>query len=146
MTTWLRVTASRLCAVLTRRHLENEFDDELRDHLESLTEEYEATGLSHAESRRAAVLKLGNPQQLREANRDHRGMPLLESLAQDLGFAFRTLRKSPGFTAVAVVTMALGIGLCSYLFSFLNGFILRPLPGTRDPARLVEHCKRRAVR
>ena len=137
MTTWLRVTASRLRAVLTRRHLDQEFDDELRDHLESLTEEYEAAGMSRPEARRLAVLKLGNPQQLREANRDHRGMPLLESLVQDLGFALRTLRKSPGFTAVAVVTMALGIGMCSYLFGVLNGFLLRAAPGVRDPGRLV---------
>jgi macrolide transport system ATP-binding/permease protein len=137
MTTWLRVIVSRLRAVLTRQRLDHDFDDELRDHLESLTEEYEAAGMSRGEARRAAVLKLGHPQQLREANRDYRGMPLLETLAQDFSFALRTLHKSRGFTAVAVLTMALGIGFCSYLFSFLNGFILRPLPGTRDPARLV---------
>jgi predicted permease len=137
MTTWLRVIASRLRAVFTRQRLDHEFDDELRDHLESLTEEYAASGMSHGEARRAAVLKLGHPQQLREANRDHRGMPLLETAAQDLGFAFRTLRKSPGFTSVAVFTMALGIGLCSFMFSFLNGLLLRTAPGTRDPARLA---------
>src|ERR1700678_2114678 len=105
MTTWLRVIASRVRAVFTRQRLDHEFDDELRDHLESLTEEYQAAGMNRAEACRAAVLKMGNPQQLREANRDHRGMPLVESLVQDLGFAFRTLRKSPGFTAVAAVTM-----------------------------------------
>jgi predicted permease len=137
MITWLRVIAFRLRAVFTRRSLDAEFDDELRDHLESLTEHYEAAGMGRAEARRAAVLKLGHPQQLRELNRDHRGMPLLESVLQDLGFAFRTLRKNRGFTAVAVLTMALGIGLCSFLFSFLNGFLLRPLPGARDPGRLV---------
>jgi macrolide transport system ATP-binding/permease protein len=135
--TWLRVIVSRLRGVFTRQRLDHEFDDELQDHLESLTEEYEAAGMSRGEARRAAVLKLGHPQQLREANRDYRGMPLLESLAQDLGFAFRTLRKSPGFTAVAVVTMALGIGLCSFLFSFMNGLLLRTAPGIRDPARLA---------
>ena len=137
MTTWLRVIASRLRAVVTRQRLDHEFDDELRDHLESLTEAYQAAGMSHAEARRAAVLKLGHPQQLREANRDHRGMPLLEAVAQDLGFAFRTLRKSRGFTVVAVLSMALGIGLCSFLFSFMNGFVLRAAPGMRDPSRLV---------
>jgi predicted permease len=135
--TSLRVIASRLGAVFARQRLDHEFDDELRDHLESLVEEYQATGMSYAEARRAAVLKLGHPQQLREANRDHRGMPLLEAVAQDLGFAFRTLRKSPGFTVVAVLTMALGIGLCSFLFSFMNGFVLRAAPGMRDPARLM---------
>src|ERR1700677_3683143 len=135
--TWLRVIAYRLRAVFHRQDLDHEFDDELQDHLESLTEEYEATGMSRAEARRAAVLKLGHPQQLREANRDHRGMPLLESLVQDLGFAFRTLRKSPGFTAVAVVTMALGIGLCSFMFSFYRMLLLHEPPGTRDEARLA---------
>jgi len=83
--TWLRVIASRLRAVFTRQRLDHEFDDELRDHMESLIEEYQAAGMSHGDARRAAVLRLGHPQQLREANRDHRGMPLLESLAQDLG-------------------------------------------------------------
>ncbi len=137
MTTWLRVIASRCRAVWTRQRLDRDFEDELRDHLESLTEEYEAAGMSGAEARRAAVLKLGHPLQLRETNRDDRGMPWFEGLAQDLGFALRTLRKSPGFAAVAILTMALGIGLCSSLFSFLNAFILRPLPGARDPGRLM---------
>ena len=137
MTIWLRVIASRLRAVFSRQHLDHEFDDELRDHLESLTEEYEASGMSRGEARRAAVLKLGNPQQLREANREHRGMPVLESLAQDFGFALRTLRKNRGYTAVAVLTMAIGIGLCSYLFGILNGFLLRNAPGTREPWRLA---------
>jgi macrolide transport system ATP-binding/permease protein len=135
--TWLRVIASRLHAVFTRQRRDHEFDDELRDHLESLTEEYQAAGMSYAEARRAALLKLGHPQQLREANRDHRGMPLLETVGQDLGFAFRTLRKSCGFTVVAVLTIAIGIGLCSFLFSFMNGFLLRAAPGVRDSARLV---------
>ena len=137
MTTWLRVIASRLRAVFTRQRLDHEFDDELHDHLESLTDEYAAAGMNPSDARRAAVLKLGHPQQLREANRDYRGMPFLETLAQDFGFALRTLRKSRGFTAVAVVTMALGIALCTYLFGVFNGFLLRAAPGMREPGRLV---------
>jgi hypothetical protein len=133
---WMRVTSSRLRAIFTKQRLDRDFDDELRDHLESLTEEYEAGGMSGGEARRAAVLKLGHPEGLREENRDHRGIPLLETLARDLSFAVRTLWKSPGFTLVAVLTMALGIGLCSFLFSVLNGLMLRPLPGAREPERL----------
>ncbi len=134
---WLRITASRLRAVFTKQRLDRDFDDELKHHLESLAEEYEAGGMSRGEARRAAVLKLGHPEQLREENRDRRGMPALETLARDLRFVIRTLWKSPGFTSVAVVTLALGIGLCSSLFSVLNGLVLAPLPGAREPGRLV---------
>ena len=137
MIEWIRVTSSRLRAVFAKQRLDHEFDDELKHHLESLAEEYEAAGMSRDEARRAAVLKLGHPEQLREENRDRRGIPALETLARDLHFAVRTLWKSPGFTLVAVVTMSLGIGICSFLFSFLNGLVLQPLPGARDPGRLV---------
>jgi predicted permease len=137
MTQWLRITASRLRAVFTKQRLDREFEDELKHHLESLTEEYAASGMSGGEARRAAALKLGHPDVLREENRDQRGMPALETLARDLRFAVRTLWKSPGFTSVAVLTLLLGIGLCSSLFSVLNGLILEPLPGAREPGRLV---------
>jgi hypothetical protein len=75
MTQWLRVTASRLRAVFTKQRMDHEFEDELKHHLESLAEEYEAAGMSGDDARRAAVLKLGHPEQLREENRDQRGMP-----------------------------------------------------------------------
>jgi predicted permease len=137
MIEWMRVTSSRLLAVFRKQRLDHDFDDELKHHLESLTEEYEAAGMSRDEARRAAVLKLGHAEQLREENRDSRGIPTLETLARDLRFAVRTLWKSPGFTFVAILTMSLGIGLCSFLFSVLNGLMLRPLPGAREPVRLV---------
>jgi len=137
MILWLRVTLSRLQAVFLKGRLDREFDDELRDHLEALGEQYEAAGMSREEARRAAVRKLGNQQQLREANRDYRGLPLLETAAQDFRYALRTLWKNRGFASIAVVMLALGIGLCSCLFSYHNALVLQPAPGVREPARLV---------
>ena len=137
MIEWLRMISSRVRAVFTKQRLDHDFDDELKHHLESLSEEYEAAGMSRDDARREAVLKLGHPELLREENRDHRGIPALEALVRDLRLALRTLWKSPGFTLVAVLTMSLGIGICSFLFSFLNGLVLQPLPGARDPGRLV---------
>src|SRR5437016_1915210 len=95
MIEWVRVTASRLRAVFTKQRLDHDFDDELKHHLESLAEEYEAAGMSRYEARRAALLKLGHPELLREENRDYRGIPALETLARDFRFALRTLWKSP---------------------------------------------------
>jgi hypothetical protein len=105
MIEWIRVTASRLLAVFNRQHLDRDFDNELREHLRLLTEEYEAGGLAPEPARRAALLKLGHPAQLREAHRDYRGMPALERLAQDLRFAVRTLWKSRGFTSIAALSL-----------------------------------------
>ena len=107
MIEWTRVTASRLLAVFNKGHLDRDFDNELREHLRLLIEEYEAGGLAPEAARRAALLKLGHPGQLREDHRDYRGMPVLEQLAQDLRFAVRTLWKSRGFTSIAALSLAL---------------------------------------
>jgi putative ABC transport system permease protein len=110
--------------------------DELRFHRESLIDDYVAAGMDRAEATRRAFLKLGNLAHLEEEVRDVRGR-WLEDLVRDLRYAFRTLRRSPGFSIVAVLSFALGIGANIAIFSLVSAVMLRSLP-VRAPHRLVQ--------
>src|SRR6266511_5726389 len=118
----------RLRAAFRRGTVERELDHELRFHVQQQTAKYMAAGLSREEAARRVRLEFGGLDQIKEQCRDARGVGVLEEIARNARYACRTLAKRPGFTLVAVATLALGIGANSAVFSALNAILLRPLP------------------
>jgi len=126
----------RMRSLFRRKIVEAEIDEELRFHFEKQVAKLIHSGLAPQEAKRRARLEFGGTEQIKEDHRDARGVNFIETLLQDLRYAVRQLLKSLGFTAAAVLTLALGISVNATMFSLVSGFLLVRPPG-REPERVA---------
>ncbi|MGA2535550.1 MAG: permease prefix domain 1-containing protein, partial [Terracidiphilus sp.] len=131
----LRTILSRCLGFFRGNRLDQDLDDELRSHIDLAIEESMSRGMPEEDARMAALREFGGVAQAKEGFRMQRGLPFLEVLAQDTRYALRQLRKAPGFTLTVVITLALGIGANTAIFTLVQGILLRSLP-VNDPSRL----------
>jgi predicted permease len=132
----IRVLLSRCWAFFRRKQLDADLDAELRAHIELAIADNQRNGMPPDQARTAALRAFGGVTQVRETYRVQRGLPWLEQIGRDLRFAFRQLRKAPGFTLTAFLTLAVGIAAVTSVFSVVNAVLLKPF-AFRDPDRLV---------
>ncbi len=132
----VRAFLFRLMNLLDKGRKDRELAEELESHLGMQIEDNLRAGMSPEQARRESLLKSGGLETSKESCRDRRGLPLIETILRDFAYAMRQVRKSPGFAAAVVLTLALGIGANTAMFSIIHAALLKPLP-FRDPARLV---------
>jgi len=132
-----RAFLHRLASLFRRRHLEADLDAELRSHLEMAVEGNLCQGMSPEQAHRQALLDLGGIEQPKEMYREQRGLPMIETTLQDLRFGFRILRRSPGFSVMAVLCLTLGIGANAAVFSWVEGILFRPYPAVSHQEQLL---------
>src|SRR5882762_2481002 len=135
MTLWSRLR-SWVQAMLRRSRMESEMDAELRFHVEAYAEDLVRGGLPHKEAMRRARMEFGGIERAKEECRDARGVNIIETVIQDLRYGLRMLRKNPGFASTVILTLGLGIGLNSAIFTVASGFLLRE-PPVKDPSSVV---------
>ena len=132
----IRTLLSRVTSLFFTRKLDADLDEELRTHIDLAIEENLDRGMSQQQARTAALRSFGGVTQIYERYREQRGIPLLEQMKRDIRFCLRQLRRSPGFAVTAILTLALGVGANTAIFTLIDSIILRPLPYP-DQDRLV---------
>ena len=137
----LRAWFRRLSGIVPTQQQEQEFSSELESHLQLHIDDNLRSGMTPEVARRNAILKLGGVEHTKQAHRERRTFPLLETTLQDIRYALRQLRRSPGFTATAILMLALGIGASIAIFAFVDAALIKPLPYT-DPTRLADVAER----
>jgi macrolide transport system ATP-binding/permease protein len=132
-----RVFVHRLAALFRRRRLEDDLDAELRAHLEMAVEQNLRKGMTAEDARRETLRGFGGVEQTKEIYRDQRGLPVIETALQDLRFGLRMLRRSPGFSILAILCLTLGIGANAAVFSWVEGILFRPYPAVTHQEQLL---------
>lgn len=137
----LRMWCARLLAMFRKGRRDGDLNDEIRAHLDLLAEDHVRRGMSFAEARAASMREFGGVEQMKETYRDRRGLPWVETAAQDVRYAARIFRKAPGFSAVCVLVLAIGIGATTAMFSLVDAALIRPLsfPEAERLVMLWEH-------
>src|SRR5262249_35396771 len=133
---WLRIFIHRLCGLFLKRKMERDLEDEIRSHLDMQIEDNLRLGMSPEEARYEALRKFGGVEQVKESYRDRSGLSFVDSTLQDLRYGLRMLWKEKGFTAVALLSLALGIGANTAIFSIIDAALIKTLP-VKNSERLV---------